>query len=317
MSGKAVRKAFTREFKALGRNSRAASALIVTSYFVQVLGSIGVGYWLLQLEVTFVTGAGLAALIFFIGTRLRAFNNIVHECSHFTFCERRADNLLYGSLCASVILGCYHDYRDEHITHHAHLGDYEHDHDLQGIRDLRLEDPLTATTLLRHLLTVASGYYLPYYLKINLSARDGCIFAALKVALIGLSGLFLLLDPVAALLLVGLPFIWVFTAINYLTDCVDHGGLIDAEDELESSRNLPIAKPLSPLLFPRNDCYHLVHHLFPQVPAHHLDTCHERLMTHPDYRARMKVPTFGRAIRSGVGGTEGDGGLAGWRLARE
>lgn len=300
MSGRAVRQQFMREFQRLSRNTPIVSGLTVTSYAAQTIGSIGCGYWLLGQQLSVWTGLAVAVLALFIGTRLRGFNNIVHECSHFTFCERREHNVLFGSICASVILGCFRDYRDEHMTHHAHLGDYEHDRDLQGIRDLRLEDPLTPRTVMRHVLTVASGRHLPYYLSINLSSQDGKIYAALKGSLIAIGVAFLILDPVAAILLLWLPFVWVFTAINYLTDCIDHGGLINAADELDSSRNVPIAKQLRPLLFPRNDCYHLVHHLFPQVPAHHLDSCHERLLAHPDYRARMEVPALGRAVGSGI-----------------
>ena len=301
MSGNAVRRRFMREFSRLSRNSRAKSAVIVAFYVFQIAASIAIGYWLLQAQVTILTGTGLAGLVLFTATRLRGLNNIVHECSHFTYCEHREDNVLYGSICASLILGCFRDYREEHMTHHAHLGDYEHDRDLKSIRDLRLEDPLSPATIARHLFTIASGRHLPYYFRANLSARDGTVYAFVKAWLVASAIAFLVLDPVAAILLVWLPFVWIFTAINYLTDCVDHGGLIEAEDELEASRNLSVPKQLGPLLFPRNDCYHLVHHLFPQVPAHHLAACHERLMMHPDYRARMAVPTFGRAVESDTG----------------
>jgi fatty acid desaturase len=190
------------------------------------------------------------------------------------------------------------------MTHHAYLGDYEHDRDLQRIRDLRIEDSLTRSTILRHALTIATGRHLPYYLGANLSARDGKFYAAAKAGLIALACLFLLVDPLAAILLVWLPYVWIFTGINYLTDCLDHGGLIGAEDELDSSRNMPLPKQLRVLLTPRNDCFHLVHHLFPQVPAHYLEACHERLLSHPEYRARMERPTLGRAGRQTVEGHE-------------
>ena len=65
-------------------------------------------------------------------------------------------------------------------------------------------------------------------------------------------------------------------------------GLIGAADELDSSRNMPVPKAIGMLFFPRNDCFHLVHHLFPQVPTRHLRDCHGRLLSHPEYRARIK-----------------------------
>lgn len=262
--------------------------MIVASYIAQVIAAIGLGYWLLQSPLSFSGGLGLALLVLFIGTRLRGFNNIVHECSHFTFSRRREDNVLLGSISASLVLGTFADYRDEHMTHHAHLGDYDKDLDLRGIRDFRLEEPLTPKTILRHALTPLLGLHLPYYLNVNLSARDGEAYRALKIGLIIAATVFLALDPLAALLLVWIPFVWVFSAINYWTDCIDHGGLVGSEDELDSSRNFLVPKQLRVFLFPRNDCYHLVHHLFPQVPAHHLDDCHRLLLTHPDYRARTE-----------------------------
>lgn len=37
------------------------------------------------------------------------------------------------------------------------------------------------------------------------------------------------------------------------------------------------------MFFPRNDSYHLVHHLFPGVPVSHFHFCHERLMEDRNY----------------------------------
>jgi fatty acid desaturase len=299
MSGTAVRHQFVREFRRLAVNGRIVAALTVASYFLQIIAAIGLGWWLLQLQSSVYTAAGLAVLMLFIGTRLRGFNNIVHECCHFAFSERREDNVLLGSICAAAILSCFRNYRDEHMTHHANVGDYEHDRDLQRIRALRIEDPLTLRTVLRHALMILSGRYLPYYLGVDLSSRDGRAFLVMKAGLIASAVLFLILDPVAAVLLVWLPYVWVFTAINYLTDCIDHAGLIGAEDELDSSRNLPLPKALRVIFFPRNDCFHLVHHLFPQVPTHHLDACHDRLLSHPEYQARSRFGRHGSLVRAG------------------
>ncbi len=287
MSGHAVRTTFAREFRGLSGHTRSVSAIIVGFYLLQLVFAISVGYWLLQYSISPEVVCGLAAVGFIIGTRLRGLNNIVHECSHFTFSQRREDNVFFGSLCASLVLSTYKGYREEHMTHHLHLGDYEKDLDLQGIQRLRLEEPLTLRTVGRHLLTALLGLHLPYYFSADLSARDGRMFQGLKVAIVAGALLFLVLDPVAALVLIIVPFVWIYSAINYWTDCVDHGGLVESEDELEASRNFVVPAAIRALLFPRNDCYHLVHHLFPQVPSHHLEACHQRLLAHPEYRARQ------------------------------
>ena len=290
MSGLAVRRAFVKNFGKLERNSRRQATLIVANYAAQIVVLIGLGYWLLQSGSGGWMIAGLALTMFLTATRLRGLNNIIHECSHATFTEKREDNVYLGSICAAIVMSSYHDYRDEHMTHHMHLGDYEKDMDLQGIRDLRIEDPLTPRTILRHLFTPLLGLHLPYYLGANLSDRDGRGFQVLKYALIAAATLFLILDPVAALVLVWVPFVWMYSAINYWTDCADHGGLLEHGDELDASRNIPLPAFLRVIIFPRNDCYHLIHHLFPQVPVQHFHDCHEDLMAHPAYKSRIMEP---------------------------
>ncbi len=286
MSGHTVRQHYMREFSGMAKNSRLKAFGILGNYLFQIVGAIVLGYLLLEMPSSWAIWGGVAAVMLFIGTRLRGLNNIIHECTHNTFTENRNDNVICGSICASLVLSCYHDYRDEHMTHHAHLGDYDKDLDLQGIKDLHLEEALTLRTVIRHILTPIFGLHLPYYLGVNLSGRDGRVYRAMKMAMIAAAIVFLVLDPIAALLLVWVPFIWVYSALNYWTDCMDHAGLLENGDELEASRNILAPLPVKLLLFPRNDCYHLVHHLFPQVPSEKLEDCHKKLLENPHYSAQ-------------------------------
>jgi len=82
------------------------------------------------------------------------------------------------------------------------------------------------------------------------------------------------------------PLFLVFPTLNYWADCLDHAGLTDNEDDLDASRNMLAPKMLRVLFFPRNDCFHLVHHLFPQVPARHLDKGHDLLAKDEVYSSR-------------------------------
>lgn len=290
MSAHTLRRSFMRNFSGLRKNARATAIAILAGYTAELFGAVALGHWLLQRPPALATVLPIAALMLFIGTRLRGFNNIVHECSHATFTERRQDNVLYGSYCAAMVFGCFRDYRDDHLTHHAHLGDYAQDRDLQGIRALRLEAALTPRTVLRHMLTPILGLHFRYYLRIDLSARDGRAFLALKLALVAATLALAWAAPLTALLFVLIPFLWIFTALNYWTDCIDHGGLLDSGDELTASRNVPLPLPLRVVLFPRNDCFHLVHHLFPQVPSQHLEACHRQLLAHSDYPGQPQPP---------------------------
>ncbi|WP_159441648.1 fatty acid desaturase family protein [Roseivivax lentus] len=265
------------------RHSQTKARFIVFAFVFQVLIGVLVGHYLMQQDVTVLSVTLMVLTAIFIGTRLRGINNIVHECSHSTFAEDRADNVFLGKFCVSLLLGCFRKYRDDHLSHHAHLGDYENDKELAAIEKLRLHDPLTAKTILRHFITPLTGRHLSMYTGINLSREDGLGFYLMKIGLIAGMFLFLLVEPATAFFFVFMPWFYVFPTINFWTDCIDHAGLVGEQDALAASRNVLASTPVQVLFFPRHDCYHLVHHLFPQVPAQHLKDAHEQLCEDPDY----------------------------------
>ena len=283
MSYKIIRKIYMKSFRNFDKNTHITSSIILGSYIVQIIILIAIGAYLLSTQ-TVLAYFGVGFIAFIIATRLRGLNNIVHECTHFTFANNRIDNMVLGSIAAAMILQSFTAYRKEHLTHHAHLGDYEKDLDIQGIQAYHLEDELTWKTIARHVLTPVFGLHLPGYLSVDLSANDGVRYAIQKIGLISITLIFAYFNPQAAVFLVIVPFLWVFTAINYWTDCIDHGGIIGSDDELEASRNMILPKLLRVIFFPRNDCYHLIHHLFPNVPAQHLNTCHDLLLENDAYR---------------------------------
>lgn len=289
MSAAELRQKYMKPLAGMDKYSRVGAWVIVGGYLAAIVLSILAGALLLQMPVSGWTVAGMVGLSVFIGTRLRGINNIVHECSHATFSAHRPDNLRIGRLCSSLLLGSYRDYCDEHLSHHVHLGDYEHDKDFGALQALGLHDPLTPRVLLRHVLVPLCGRHLPYYLKANLAARDGRPFQILKFVLIAAAIGFTLVFPMTGLFFVLAPFVLVLPTINYWTDCLDHGGLFGSDDELDASRNVLAPAWVRYLFFPRNDCYHLVHHLFPHVPARHLGTSHQRLLNDEAYRRRANA----------------------------
>jgi fatty acid desaturase len=284
MSGRTLRKHFMRRFLGMSRYARPVSWLILSAYLGAIMISIGFGSYLLTLPVTIWTCIGIFATAVFIGTRLRGINNIVHECSHATFSERREDNVVIGRVCTAILMKAFRKYRDDHLSHHANNGDYEHDAEFAVIEKFGLHDPLTRRTIARHVVTPLLGRHLPYYTGINLSAEDGRIYLALKLALLAAMAVFLLLNPLAAILFVIVPLFYIYPTLNFWTDCLDHAGLVGAKDELEASRNVLAPALVRLIFFPRNDSYHLVHHLFPQVPAQHLHRAHAELCSDPSYR---------------------------------
>lgn len=286
MSAKNLRQKYNRAFAGMEKHSRSTAWLIVGLYLVQILVSVVFGHFLLQGELTFLSGLGVALLMLFVATRMRGLNNIVHECSHATFTVERSDNVLIGKICASLLFNSFTVYRDEHLSHHKHIGDYENDLDLQGIKNLGLHDPLTTPVVLRHIATPLVLRHLPYYLSLNLSRNDGFPFQALQYAMIGAVSILTALAPWTGLMMLIVPFVFVYSALMYWADCMDHAGLVPTDDDLEASRNLLAPRLLRWMFFPRNDCFHLVHHLFPHIPARHLETSHKALLEDEIYLSR-------------------------------
>lgn len=286
MSGQSLRRKYILRFFGMARYSRSIAWTIVCAYFGLILASIWFGHYLLSLPASAWTVVMMVATAVFIGTRLRGINNIVHECCHSTFSEDRQDNVLIGRVCASTLMKTFRKYRDDHLSHHANNGDYESDAEFAVIQKFRLHDPLNWRTITRHIITPVLGRHLRAYTGINLSADDGRFFVFFKLALLALIVAFTVFAPLTSLTFVIVPLFYIYPTLNFWTDCLDHAGLVGANDEIESSRNVLAPSLVRLLFFPRNDSYHLVHHLFPQIPARHLDFAHRELCKDPNYRSQ-------------------------------
>jgi fatty acid desaturase len=293
MSGRVLRRTYVRRFLGLERYRRLDAWLIVAAYIGFIFAAILLGSYLLTLPISVWTVTAEVATAAFIGTRLRGINNIIHECSHATFAEDRSDNVMIGRFCAAMLMKSFRKYRDDHLSHHAHNGDYEHDAEFGLIEKFGLHDPISPRTVLRHVIVPLTGRHLPLYTGVNLSAEDGRVIQIVKLLLLAAMAIFLLLEPLAAFAFVILPLFYIYPTLNFWTDCLDHAGLVGAKDELEASRNVLAPTLVRLLFFPRNDSYHLVHHLFPQIPARHLHVAHEELSRDPSYR---RLPSAVRAI---------------------
>ena len=54
----------------------------------------------------------------------------------------------------------FRKYRDDHLSHHAHNGDYEHDAEFGLIEKFGLHDPINRRTILRHVIVPLTGHRL-------------------------------------------------------------------------------------------------------------------------------------------------------------
>jgi fatty acid desaturase len=283
MSGATVRAKFMRGFSGMQRYSHWLAWSIVGFYLVLILAAIAAGHYMLSLPLSWTTGLLMAATSIFIGTRLRGLNNIVHECSHSSFSSQRGDNVRIGRFCSAILTGCFETYKRDHLSHHAHLGDYEHDNEFGPIERFGLHEDVTVKTVARLFVTPLLGLHLRAYSGINLSRMDGWFFFGLKILFLVSIVAFTIAFPLTSVFFVMLPLFYIFPTLNFWTDCLDHAGLVGETDELKASRNVLAPAPIRFLFFPRNDCYHLVHHLFPQIPARHLETAHHVLSEDSSY----------------------------------
>lgn len=222
-----------------------------------------------------------------IGSRLRALGNMVHECSHRTFVRGSKANHRIGQLLCFALFEDFAAYTAEHRSHHLYLGDPVRDRDLRSRRALfdRLGAFGPAYVRSALLLLPLRGYLRPIVWSRGDSnavraARLGvcaavCAFAALVAGWSSFALFFVV------------PYATTYQMLRFLSDAADHAGLLDAADELDRSRNhAHRCRVVNWCLFPRNDQYHLVHHLFPAVATRHLPRLHATLLGDPIYAAR-------------------------------
>jgi len=217
-------------------------------------------------------------LWFFLGTRLRALGNIMHECSHNIFAKKKSTNLFVGYFVALILFDCFDQYKKEHFAHHAFLGNSKKDVDCAHYQKIRTH--FFQNQSLNILLSILS----PYNWYLNL--KHCSIFRAKKkfftfMKLLYLAGLI-------ALCFFYFKIIFLFYIFPYLTsyqifklfsDIVDHDFLYKNIKIRNRSRNHIFANTfLNWLIFPRNDAYHLIHHLYPSVAVSAYPKLHKNLL---------------------------------------
>lgn len=282
MPSKQLKQQFIAEFLSYSRKSNRVGIAMLNFYIFQIFSLIAVGYYIFSHPIMFQNPV-ILVIICLLASRYRALNNIVHECCHYSFCTGRKYNIVLGKIAANFIFMSYADYKTEHMSHHRSLGDYESDLDFQSRKKFKFEQSLNLKTILRHIITPILGLHFPQYFSFNMTFKDGLAYGMLKICLMTFIAVMLYIAPLATIIFLFIPFVWIFSAVNYWTDCVDHAGLLHKDDDLYKSRNLVMNRLFRSIFFPRNDCYHLVHHLFPSIPAHHLQQAHQTLLTNEQY----------------------------------
>lgn len=239
-----------------------------------------------------------------VGTRLRALGNMLHEASHGMLGRHRVLNNALGHVLATIDFTTLASYRAEHLTHHTHLGDESRDLDFASRRPFGFSNP-DLPFFEAHVLRPLRLHHLRVYLRPAVWSRgDHWGTCAARIAFIALLvAVAWFVGPVWFLVFYVVPYCTTYQIMRYWSDALDHAGIMDAPQEYYRARNhlLPW-RFLELVVFPRNDAFHLVHHLFPAVPTEHQPAVHTLLLARePSYAARQHalLPLLGIRGRDG------------------
>lgn len=225
-----------------------------------------------------------------IANRQRALGNILHDAGHRNLCRsRRWNDLIAGALVAPALFADLGAYRDAHYRHHLALGQRAADPDLMAVpaewprRWTRiyvatlLDVAAWKSAIAGHLISPGAGFGSRLYivawwaLLLAVLARwAGLEFAATFM------GLWLAAKATA------------FHAITTFREMCDHLGLRPG-GVFSFTRDMVGHGFCQMLIHPRNNGYHLTHHLLPAVPYYRLPEAQRLFSEMPAYRARGTV----------------------------
>ena len=250
-------------FKADERGSLLSCCAILLWHFALAVAAAGLA------EASFQVASGWGVFASFlaicvVGSRMRAWGNILHECSHNTYASSKVLNRWLGTLIGVILFMGFHRYRKEHLSHHRFLGDPQKDLDLGGKffkpTLFSSEDPRIANVLRTLFLALV------------------CILSLLPQTRLATWAFWIV------------PYFTSYPFFRYISDKADHAVISHEPDEFLRSRNHLLRwNWLNWLVFPHHDAYHLVHHLFPGLPSKRHQTCHALLLQEDVYSARKHV----------------------------
>lgn len=223
--------------------------------------------------------------IIFVGTRYRAINNMSHECIHRSYCDNPHLNEFFGEFFAMLEFSTFKDIRREHQSHHLFLGDFSKDMDFHNLEVYGFCRPLNKEIIKEHLFRAISLSHLPNYVFFIAFDRNAPVWANfMRAFYLGFLFLMLATFSIPTLLFLVLPYLTVYQMHKYLADVLDHSGIILNLSEIYKTRNFVLENWfLRFLFFPRHDCYHLIHHLFPGLAVEQFKKVHAILLKEPNY----------------------------------
>jgi fatty acid desaturase len=240
----------------------------------------------LALEVPWAIPIALLVL----GNRQRALGNILHDAAHRNLTRNRVVNdLVTRALIAPLLFLSLSHYRELHFRHHLDLGAQDADPDLIPIPAEKARSWVTAvaanTLSLRAVLGSTFGHLLDPAVPMGGRLYILAWWAVLVAVLVMAAGV----GPAAAMLALWLAArATAFHVITTFREMCDHHGLIPG-GVFSFTRDITATGPLSMLFHPRNNAYHLTHHLLPAIPYYRLPEAQRVFATLPEYQERARV----------------------------
>ncbi|MGN6084155.1 fatty acid desaturase family protein [Trinickia sp.] len=269
------------------KKSTPMAGFIAATHITAIASSVILGELAFRLSI-FASMPISVLIIIFVGTRFRAINNMSHECCHSTYATSKSVNDFFGHIFAIFELSSFRVVRLEHATHHQHLGDYDRDLDFKDLKRFEFHKEITRSSLKQHITNAILCRHLREYLFVRLIDQTEPLWAkcARTLVLIAVFVAFVFYPLSVSAFLIA-PFLTTYRMHKYLTDYIDHGGLLNERVAMRKTRNFVLKNAiLRYIFFPRTDCYHLVHHLFPFLSVESLPLTHRFLMrTVPAYAA--------------------------------
>lgn len=227
--------------------------------------------------------------VFFIGSRMRFFGNVVHECSHNSFFTLRKMNPILGTFLAGCELKSFQKYRKAHLNHHRYLGvskyDKDFDHFLFVCRGVNFKSDIkpvhffTSATFIKKVMWRILKFHMCSTFTLG-DLKTAEWYEKFIIFLVLMIYLFLFLLCTKPFFLFGMmPFFCVYPFFQFFSDATDHYFVYENPESSRRSQNHFFKRKfLNKIFYPRNDCYHFLHHKYPLLGVRWYEEAHSRLL---------------------------------------